>query len=127
MLERLALVLSLAFGSAAAEARVVSDDPTNPAVARANMLWHEGHDVRKIAFDGDGGWVILFDKAGFETLPWPVDYRTSGREGVGLFTDNPIDALETTTVATKEWIGLFAYWLTGKIDSPFPGARHAKP
>lgn len=69
----------------------------------------------------------LFDKAGFETLPWPVDYRTSGREGVGLFTDNPIDALETTTVATKEWIGLFAYWLTGKIDSPFPGAQHGQP
>lgn len=63
----------------------------------------------------------LFDKAGFPTVPWPVDYRTSGKEGVGLFTDNAIDALETTTVAAKEWIGLFAYWLTGKIDQPFPG------
>ena len=71
--------------------------------------------------------TALFDKAGFETLPWPVDYRTSGKEGVGLFTDNPIDALETTTVATKEWIGLVAYWLTGKIDSPFPGAQRGQP
>ena len=63
----------------------------------------------------------LFDKAGFATLPWPVDYRTSGEEGIGLFTDNAADALQNTTLAIREWIGLVAYWLTGKIDSPFPG------
>jgi uncharacterized SAM-binding protein YcdF (DUF218 family) len=63
----------------------------------------------------------LFDKAGFPVLPWPVDYRTSGREGFSLFADNPVDALQTTTVAIREWIGLFAYWLTGRIDTPFPG------
>lgn len=63
----------------------------------------------------------LFDKAGFATLPWPVDYRTSGEEGIGLFTDNAADALQNTTLAIREWIGLLAYWLTGKIDSPFPG------
>lgn len=63
----------------------------------------------------------LFDKVGFETTPWPVDYRTSGREGVGLFTDNPVDSLQTTTMAIKEWIGLFVYWATGKIDRLYPG------
>lgn len=63
----------------------------------------------------------LFDKAGFATVPWPVDYRTSGREGVSLFADNAVDALQATTLAIREWTGLFAYWLTGRIDSPFPG------
>ncbi|RUX50618.1 YdcF family protein, partial [Mesorhizobium sp. M7A.F.Ca.US.014.04.1.1] len=63
----------------------------------------------------------LFDKAGFATVPWPVDYRTSGREGVGLFRDNPADSLRATTMAIREWIGLFAYWLSGRIDQPFPG------
>ncbi|WP_054310913.1 YdcF family protein [Mesorhizobium sp. 1M-11] len=63
----------------------------------------------------------LFDKAGFQTVPWPVDYRTSGREGIGLFTDNPVDSLQTTTMAIKEWIGLFVYWMTGKIDRLYPG------
>lgn len=63
----------------------------------------------------------LFDKAGFGTVPWPVDYRTSGREGIGLFRDNPIDSLQTTTMAIKEWIGLFVYWATGKIDRLYPG------
>ncbi|MCA0048712.1 YdcF family protein [Mesorhizobium sp. B283B1A] len=62
----------------------------------------------------------LFDKAGFPTVPWPVDYRTSGKEGVGLFRDNAADSLENTTMAIREWTGLFAYWLSGRIDRPFP-------
>lgn len=62
----------------------------------------------------------LFDKAGFPTVPWPVDYRTSGKEGIGLFRDNAADSLENTTMAIREWIGLFAYWLSGRIDRPFP-------
>ncbi len=62
----------------------------------------------------------LFDKAGFPTVPWPVDYRTSGKEGVGLFRDNAADSLENTTMAIREWIGLFAYWLSGRIDQPLP-------
>ncbi|WP_027036682.1 YdcF family protein [Mesorhizobium ciceri] len=63
----------------------------------------------------------LFDKAGFATVPWPVDYRTSGKEGIGLFRDNPADSLQATTMTIREWIGLFAYWLSGRIDQPFPG------
>jgi uncharacterized SAM-binding protein YcdF (DUF218 family) len=63
----------------------------------------------------------LFDKAGFATIPWPVDYRTSGKEGVGFFRDNPMDSIQATTIAVREWIGLFAYRLSGKIDQFFPG------
>ncbi|MEW6632520.1 MAG: YdcF family protein [Pseudomonadota bacterium] len=63
----------------------------------------------------------LFDKAGFATIAWPVDYRTSGEEGIGLFRDNPADSLQATTMAIREWIGLFAYRLSGKIDQFFPG------
>ena len=44
----------------------------------------------------------LFDKAGFATVPWPVDYRTSGKEGIGPLR-NPGDALEITTIAIREW------------------------
>ncbi|TIT48387.1 MAG: YdcF family protein, partial [Mesorhizobium sp.] len=62
----------------------------------------------------------LFDKAGFPTVPWPVDYRTSGKEGIGLFRDNPSDSLQATTMAVREWIGLLAYWVSGRIDQPFP-------
>ncbi len=65
--------------------------------------------------------MALFQKAGFTVIPWPVDYRTSGKEGVGFFTDNTADSLQNTTMAIREWIGLFAYWLSGRIDTPFPG------
>ncbi|HTV70255.1 MAG TPA: YdcF family protein [Rhizobiaceae bacterium] len=63
----------------------------------------------------------LFQKAGFAVLPWPVDYRTAGDEGIGFFVDNPLDSLTKSTLASREWIGLFTYWWTGKIDTPFPG------
>jgi uncharacterized SAM-binding protein YcdF (DUF218 family) len=63
--------------------------------------------------------MALFRKADFEVLPWPVDYRTSGREGL-FFADNAIDSLQATTLGIREWVGLFAYWLSGRIDEPFP-------
>ncbi|CAI2934533.1 YdcF family protein [Aminobacter niigataensis] len=65
--------------------------------------------------------MALFAKAGFAVVAWPVDYRTSGEEGIGLFTDNPADSLQNTTMAVREWVGLVAYWLSGRIDSPLPG------
>jgi len=63
----------------------------------------------------------LFRKAGFAVLPWPTDYRTSGREGIGMFRDGPVDALQTTTLAMREWIGLLAYFLSGRIARLLPG------
>ena len=67
--------------------------------------------------------VGLFRKVGFPVIPWPVDYRTSGKEGIGLFRDNPADALQNTTMAMREWIGLAGYWLSGRIDSLVSRAR----
>ena len=61
----------------------------------------------------------LFDKAGFPTIPWPVDYWTTGKEG--LFRTSPGDNLEITTKALREWSGLLGYWLSGRIDQFFPG------
>ena len=65
--------------------------------------------------------IGLFRKAGFPVVPWPVDYRTSGTEGLGLMRDNPVDSLQTTTMAIREWIGLIAYFLSGRIDRLVPG------
>jgi uncharacterized SAM-binding protein YcdF (DUF218 family) len=64
--------------------------------------------------------VGLFRKVGFPVIPWPVDYRTSGMEGIGLFRDNPADSLQITTMAVREWIGLVGYWLSGRIDTLVP-------
>ncbi len=62
----------------------------------------------------------LFRKAGFEVVPWPADYRTAGNEHAGLAHDNVQDSLQNLTVAIREWVGLFAYWLSGRIDSLLP-------
>lgn len=69
--------------------------------------------------------MALFHRAGFETIAWPADYRTKGNERFGLPTHNPIDLLSATSMAVREWIGLFAYWMSGKIDHILPGPAQA--
>lgn len=64
--------------------------------------------------------VGLFRKAGFDVVPWPSDYRTAGTETPGLAEDNVADSLRNLSVAIREWIGLVAYRLTGRIDQIFP-------
>lgn len=64
--------------------------------------------------------VGLFRKAGFEVVPWPADYKTSGIETLGPAQDNVADSLQNLTIAMREWIGLIAYRLTGRIDSVLP-------
>lgn len=64
--------------------------------------------------------VMLFRKAGFDVVPWPADYRSSGRDTFGLSRHNAIHTLQTTSVAMREWIGLVAYRLTGRTDAILP-------
>lgn len=64
--------------------------------------------------------MALFRKAGFGVTPWPTDFRTSGREGIGLFRDNTQDALRNATTAMREWIGLVAYRVSGRTDELLP-------
>lgn len=64
--------------------------------------------------------VGLFRKVGFSVIAWPADYRTSGEEGIGLFRDNPADSLQNATMAVREWLGLIAYRLSGRIDALLP-------
>ena len=62
----------------------------------------------------------IFRKAGFEVVPWPVDYRTSGEEPFGIAQDNALDSLQNMSVAVREWIGLAVYRLTGRTDQLVP-------
>ena len=58
----------------------------------------------------------LFRKAGFDAIAYPVAYRTPQR-----WDFDPGRNLQTFEVAMREWIGLVAYWGTGRIDQLFPG------
>ena len=62
----------------------------------------------------------LFRRAGFKVEAYPVDRRASKSEAFSFYSV-AMNGLERTDIATREWIGLTAYWLTGKIDQFFPG------
>jgi uncharacterized SAM-binding protein YcdF (DUF218 family) len=64
--------------------------------------------------------IGLFRKAGVDVVGWPVDYRSTGRQGFELDIANPVLNIEILTVALREWIGLAAYRLTGRIDDVLP-------
>jgi uncharacterized SAM-binding protein YcdF (DUF218 family) len=64
--------------------------------------------------------VGLFRKAGFDVVPWPADYLTSGAETPSIKLDQPAENLSIATMAMREWVGLLAYRLTGKIDDIVP-------
>jgi uncharacterized SAM-binding protein YcdF (DUF218 family) len=65
--------------------------------------------------------VGIFRKVGFAVEPCPVDWRLAGASDLLRFTVIAVDGLEFTDLATREWIGLLAYWLTGKTSALFPG------
>jgi uncharacterized SAM-binding protein YcdF (DUF218 family) len=65
--------------------------------------------------------VALFRAEGFSVEAFPVDYRTRGAIDM-LRPFSPLsDGLRRTDTAMREWVGLFMYWASGRIDTPFPG------
>jgi uncharacterized SAM-binding protein YcdF (DUF218 family) len=68
-----------------------------------------------------------FRRAGFPVIPYPVGFTTSGLPGDywSIQTD-ALAGLVRADVALHEWIGLVAYWLTGRTDAVFPGPEPDK-
>jgi uncharacterized SAM-binding protein YcdF (DUF218 family) len=63
--------------------------------------------------------VGIFRQVGWPVIPYPVDYRTTGEVEILVVPDvarrwNEFDQ------AVKAWIGLAAYWLTGRSRAAFP-------
>jgi len=66
--------------------------------------------------------VGSFRRANFPVIPYPVGYTTAGVAGeywgIGLQVSTN---LVRADVAFHEWVGLLAYWLTGRTDALLPG------
>ncbi len=60
-----------------------------------------------------------FRKAGWQIIPYPVDFSLQGNEGFEL-SFNLISGLSGLSRGLHEWLGLISYWLTEKTDSIFP-------
>jgi uncharacterized SAM-binding protein YcdF (DUF218 family) len=64
--------------------------------------------------------VGLFRKLGLDVLPWPADYRTTGRTGIALELTQPSTNSQLMTTALREWTGLLFYYLAGRTSALFP-------
>ena len=64
--------------------------------------------------------VGLFRANGIEVLPWPADYRTSGKVRLGFDFTQPSLNAQLATTAAKEWTGLLAYYLLGRTQTLLP-------
>ncbi len=66
--------------------------------------------------------VGCFRMAGFDVVPWPVDYRTPSGAAVWRPSSANIRNVEKVHFAIREYIGLAAYWLSGRTDALLPRA-----
>jgi uncharacterized SAM-binding protein YcdF (DUF218 family) len=68
----------------------------------------------------------VFEKAGFHPIAYPVSFYTVGQwAGDFYLIFDPARNLRLFQLALHEWIGLAAYWATGRIDNLFPGPGDA--
>ncbi len=65
--------------------------------------------------------VGIFRKVGFAIEPYPADWQLGGAADLLRFSVSSVEGLEHTGLALREWMGLFAYWVTGKTSELFPG------
>jgi uncharacterized SAM-binding protein YcdF (DUF218 family) len=65
--------------------------------------------------------IGAFRQAGFPVEAHPVDYQTDGWEDLWKFSGSLMGGIDRTDAAVHEWLGLFAYWVTGRIPVLFPG------
>ena len=65
--------------------------------------------------------VGLFRAEGFAVEAYPVDYRTRGAIDLLRFFSTVGDGLRRTDTATREWVGLLVYRITGRTAELFPG------
>ncbi len=64
--------------------------------------------------------IGTFRKQGWQVIPYPVDYRTTGnvtKRHLVLLLGDKLSIIDT---AAKEWVGLVAYWLLGRSEEIFP-------
>ena len=69
--------------------------------------------------------VGCFRVVGFDVVPYPVDYRTVSGPGLYRPSSTVTRNVEKLNLAAREYIGLFAYWVTGRTDALFPAPAPA--
>jgi uncharacterized SAM-binding protein YcdF (DUF218 family) len=64
--------------------------------------------------------VGIFRRLGFDVIPYRVAFRTFGDDRDFLSLASVSERVFMLDFGIREWIGLLAYWLTGKTAALFP-------
>ncbi|MCB2012445.1 MAG: YdcF family protein [Geminicoccaceae bacterium] len=106
--------------------RVIHEEQSRNTFENAQFSW------QLIQPDDDENWILvtsaahmprsmgIFRKLGWNVIPWPVDYQTSGDLEMApeLNMSGRLAELDETV---REWIGLVAYRFMGRTGAFFPG------
>jgi uncharacterized SAM-binding protein YcdF (DUF218 family) len=65
--------------------------------------------------------IGAFRGVGFAVEAYPVDWRTIGPADASRPFGSVAAGLARTDAASREWIGLVLYWVTGRLSELFPG------
>ncbi|MBY0501852.1 MAG: YdcF family protein [Alphaproteobacteria bacterium] len=63
--------------------------------------------------------VGLFRKAGFNVIPYPVDYHTPGKYEMWFFLGLKL-SLDGWHASSREWLGMFMNYLMGRSNELYP-------
>lgn len=121
--------------TAAALAQMGLDPSRVVFESQSRNTWENGLFSRDLmAAENGGPWILVtsafhmpraigvFRKLGMEPIPYPVDYRTRGYGEPWLRADLSAN-LDVLSTAAREWTGLAAYYLAGRLDEFFPAPR----
>ncbi|MGE0719621.1 MAG: YdcF family protein [Alphaproteobacteria bacterium] len=111
----------------------IADDRIQVESASRNTF-ENAVEARKLAAPmADQTWLLVtsafhmpravgcFRRLGWQVVPYPVDYETTGRESGEGLDFNFRRGLTLVTLALKEWTALVAYRLLDRTDTLYPG------
>ena len=64
--------------------------------------------------------VGIFRKLGWQVIPYPVDFKTTGKTEFSLFIPS-LASVSNISLPIYEWTGILYYWLLGRTSELFPG------
>ncbi len=101
---------------------------------KSRNTWENALFTQKLVHPGAGErWLLvtsawhmpramgIFRALGMNPVAFPVDFRTFGTDEDLKPPGDGAMAVRNAETAIREWIGLIAYWLTGKTDALLPG------
>jgi uncharacterized SAM-binding protein YcdF (DUF218 family) len=102
----------------------------------SRTTWENARETVNLVRPGPGErWLLVtsawhmpravgsFERVGFRVIPYPVDFQTHGAGDLVRPFTIVGHGLQRLDLATREWLGLVGYRLSGRTGALFPGPR----